>query len=255
MATPEVLGLPVGLAIGSLAGTAAVRWPAGLTLGRPARSRCDGCGAPVRGLALLPLVGWLRTRGRCAVSGCRIAGVQSLVELGVGAAFVLALTAAAWPVALLHAAVGAMLVLATALDVRLRWIPDRLTLPAGAVLVPCATMLAVSGIAPVAPSRPLVLGLGIPAVLAVLREVTRHTGRGAWLGGGDVKLLVPLLAVVALESHGPRLLWATSAAAGVAAALLGRRGWWGRPTREVPVAPLLLVGWLVVRLAGRSGAT
>lgn len=254
MSARVLVGVPLGLACGSLAANAAVRWPVGLTLGRPARSRCDGCGTPIVGSALIPLLGWLLCRGRCRARGCPIPPVHPLTEAGAGLAVGMALVATDLPTGVLLAIGGLVLVTATALDIGHRWIPDRLTLPAGAVLLPAATVVAVTGATHAGPGRPLVVGLGAPAVLALVRRLSSGTARGAWIGGGDVKLLVPILAVASLVPGGVTSVWAGTLGAGAAVIAVGGRRTGRIGPRTLPLAPLLLAGWFTMLAARIPGA-
>lgn len=253
MGAAVLIGVPVGLAAGSVAGAALTRWPAGVTLGRPPRSRCDSCAAPVALPALVPVLGWLVHRGRCRICGGAVALGQTALELvGVGAV-VLALAGGPPGVGVLLAAVGVVLALAAALDVAHRWIPDRLTLPSAAVVVPAALALAVVG--PARTDHVLLFGLGVPAALSALRRATIGGPRGPWLGGGDVKLLVPVLAAAALVPGGPGGVAVGAVAAGGAVATVGLLTGRVRIGTRVPLAPFLAVGWtgmLVLRLVGVS---
>lgn len=57
-----------------------------LTLSRP-RSHCPACHASLAGWQLIPLLGYLLLRGRCARCAARISLRYPLIELGVGLAF------------------------------------------------------------------------------------------------------------------------------------------------------------------------
>lgn len=54
-----------GSMVGSIASSAAYRAPRGLSMFTTRRSRCDSCGATVRGVDLVPIVSWLALGGRC----------------------------------------------------------------------------------------------------------------------------------------------------------------------------------------------
>jgi leader peptidase (prepilin peptidase)/N-methyltransferase len=243
-----LIAVPVGLAVGSLAGNAALRWPAGRTLGRPARSRCDACDAPVEGLSLLPVLGWILRRGRCGACGTPIDRRHPVMEVGAAALVTAALLGPDLAVGALLAVTGIVLLLAAVLDLEHRWIPDRLTLPSGALLVPLAVAVAVAGAAPVPPHRPLVLGLGVPAVLGAIRSLTVGGRRGPWIGGGDVKLLVPVLAVASLEPSGPAVMWAVTLVAATSLLVVRRIRRSGGDVDGLPLAPPLLSAWCAMLL-------
>lgn len=251
MEVVTLAAVPAGLAVGSAAGAALTRWPAGLTLGRPARSRCDACGAGVAASALVPVVGWLLRRGRCATCGGRIHPGQPALELAGAAALVAAVAVGPLPTGLVLGGVGVVVALAAALDLGHRWVPDRLTLPAAAAVLPATLAVAVATSGDVA--GVLVHGLGVPGALEVLRRRTVGHPTGPWVGGGDVKLLVPVLAAAALVPAGPAVVWTGALGAGGAVAAVGMAS--GRTPRgtRLPFVPFLAVGWaalLVRRLTG-----
>jgi leader peptidase (prepilin peptidase)/N-methyltransferase len=243
--------VPVGLAVGSAAGAALTRWPAGLTLGRPARSRCDACGDPIAPSALVPVVGWLVRRGRCATCGMRIHPGQPALEVAGAVALAAAVAVPPLGTGIVLGGVGVVVALAAALDLGHRWVPDRLTLPTAAVVVPASLALAVASSAG---ARTVLLhGLGVPGLLAVLHRVTARRATGPWVGGGDVKLLVPVLAAAALVPAGPVVIWAGALASGGVVAAVGMAS--GRTPRgtRLPFVPFLAIGWgalLMHRVAG-----
>ena len=82
----------LGACFGSFLNVCVSRWPAGLSVVRPA-SRCPKCEREIRWHENVPVLGWLRLRGRCAGCALPISVEYPLVELGVallwaGAAYV-----------------------------------------------------------------------------------------------------------------------------------------------------------------------
>ncbi|GAA0557678.1 prepilin peptidase [Halomonas salifodinae] len=98
-------------------------------LARPA-SRCPGCGTAIAWHDNIPLLGYLKRRGRCADCGMRISPQYPLVELAGGAlALAVVILHGADPAALfLLGACFALLALA-AIDFRTQLLPDVITLP------------------------------------------------------------------------------------------------------------------------------
>lgn len=252
MRAPLLAAVPAGLAAGSAAGAALTRWPAGVRLGRPARSRCDTCAVPVGVAALVPVLGWLALRGRCAACRARIDGRQPALELAGAAVAAAAVAVPPVAVGVPLAIVGVAVALATALDLAHRWIPDRLTLPLGATVLPLA--LAVAASSEGAPARVLVHGLVVPSGLEAIRRVTAVTASGPWLGGGDVKLLVPVLAVAALVPYGPWIVWAGAVASGGLVAVVGLATGRLRRGARLPFVPFLAAGWALLLAARLVGA-
>ncbi|MHB8571844.1 MAG: prepilin peptidase [Candidatus Dormibacteria bacterium] len=75
----------LGLLLGSFINLAAHRLPRHLSLVRP-RSHCPACGRVLNPVDLVPVLGYLARRGRCATCRAPIGPVQPLTELGAGLA-------------------------------------------------------------------------------------------------------------------------------------------------------------------------
>ncbi len=141
----------LGLCLGSFLNVVIVRLPVMLMLGWRAearealelpaeetprfnllvpRSLCPRCETPIAWHDNLPVLGWLKRRGRCAHCQERISPQYPLVELA-GAALalaVLALFGASWQGLFIFAACLALLALAV-IDLRTQLLPDAITLP------------------------------------------------------------------------------------------------------------------------------
>lgn len=76
----------VGATIGSFLNVVVYRMPRGLGVVYPA-SRCPRCLTPIRMRDNIPILSWLRLRGRCRACGEPISARYLLVELGVGLIF------------------------------------------------------------------------------------------------------------------------------------------------------------------------
>lgn len=83
--TPFVTGylVLVALMIGSFINLAADRMPRGESIVHP-RSHCRACGRQLNSLDLLPVVGYLVRRGRCATCGTEIGAAAPAVEAVAG---------------------------------------------------------------------------------------------------------------------------------------------------------------------------
>jgi prepilin signal peptidase PulO-like enzyme (type II secretory pathway) len=104
----------VGLLLGSFINLAADRLPRGESLLRP-RSHCRSCGRVLNTLDLVPVLGYLVRRGRCAGCGVSIGAQAPLVEALSGAAMLVPLLRfGLWPgilaSALTTAALGAAVI-------------------------------------------------------------------------------------------------------------------------------------------------
>ncbi|QQK63319.1 prepilin peptidase [Cobetia sp. cqz5-12] len=93
-------------------------------------SRCPGCDTPIKWHDNLPILGWLKRRGRCASCNTRISAQYPLVELAGGAlgasiALIYGLeTQSLW----IFGACLTLLVLSV-IDFRTQLLPDAITLP------------------------------------------------------------------------------------------------------------------------------
>ncbi|MFC2991609.1 prepilin peptidase [Halomonas tibetensis] len=141
----------IGLCLGSFLNVVIVRLPVMLMLGWRAearealelpaeeqprfnlatpRSMCPSCETPIAWHDNLPVVGWLKRRGRCASCGTRISPQYPLVELagGVLTLAVVALFGPSWQGLFVLGACLALLAMAV-IDLRTQLLPDLLTLP------------------------------------------------------------------------------------------------------------------------------
>lgn len=219
-----------------------------LNLATP-RSRCPACGHVIRWSENVPLLGWLRLRGRCAACGTRISTRYPLIETLTAALF----AAIGWrfgaqPAALMWCAVAAALVALSAIDWDTTLLPDSLTQPltwaglaaaaAGWSGVPLGTALvgAVSGY------------LSLWSVYWLFKLATGKEG----MGHGDFKLLAALGAWLGWQALLPIVLMASVLGALVGLAM--KAGGQLREGRYVPFGPFLAGGGLVLMLAGTERA-
>lgn len=152
------------------------------------RSMCPLCHTPIRWHDNIPLLGWLKRRGRCAACRARISVQYPLVELagGVLAATAVALFGITIEAGFVLAACLALLAMAV-IDLRTQLLPDCLTLPllwAGLLyqlvcqpaMLPAAVIGAMAGY------------LALWSVYWLFKLVTGKEG----MGYGDFKLLAAL---------------------------------------------------------------
>lgn len=210
---------------------------------RPA-SHCPHCGHRLRWHENLPLLGWLRLRGRCSACatpiGLRYPGVEALTGLLFAA---LAWRFPGQAIALAWAGFAATLLAAALIDWDTTLLPDPLTVPltwAGLVLAalggPLPLDQAVWG---------AVAGYGVLwAVFWAFKAVTGQDG----LGAGDFKLLAALGAWLGPSMLLPIILVASVLGATVGLAMKARGTL--REGRYVPFGPFLAGAGLAVLLAG-----
>ncbi|HEY0637341.1 MAG TPA: A24 family peptidase [Pseudonocardiaceae bacterium] len=225
-----------GAVLGLVAG-AALRGPAhrlSVASGTPWRTACPACGRPYPG-PLTP---------RCAGCGDRPLPMF-VVELATAAtlALVLGRLAGRWEVAA-FAVLAVLGVLLSVVDLTVRRLPDRVTLPAYPLVFGLLTVAAVAGDDPGALLRSALGGLVLAAAYLALALL-----RPGHLGGGDVKLAGLLgLALGWLGWHA--LLWGTTLAfvlfALVGLALLATRRITARS--HLPFGPFMLAATLLTVL-------
>ncbi len=214
-----------------------------ISLSKPA-SRCPSCGHRIRWHENIPVLGYLRLRGRCSACKTPISPRYPLVEVFTGIVF----AAIGWrfgavPVALLWCGVAATLIALAGIDWDTTFLPDTLTLPllwAGLVAaalgwtLPLADALwgAVAGY------------LSLWSVYWMFKLLTGKEG----MGFGDFKLLAALGAWLGLKMILPIVLLASliGAVVGIAMKLNASL----REGRYVPFGPFLAGAGLAVMLAG-----
>jgi leader peptidase (prepilin peptidase)/N-methyltransferase len=228
-----------GLLVGSFLNVVAWRLPRGESLVRPG-SRCPGCGTPVRPYDNIPVLSWLLLRGRCRSCGEPISARYPLVEAATAAlyvAVVIGLDGA------LDIALGLLLVTAlvpiTLIDLELRLIPNKITLPAAVAAVGAAAIFGPSFI-----PEQLIAGAaagGFFLLAAILYP------RG--MGMGDVKL-AGMLGLYLGRAVAPAIFIALIAGVLVGAIVMARVGARAGRKTAVPFGPFLALGGLVALFVG-----
>ena len=221
----------------------AVEALAPFTIASP-RSRCPSCGHQIAWHENLPLLGWLRLKGRCSACASRISARYPLLELSTALTF----AAIGWrfgaqPAALLWCAFAATLLALALIDWDTTVLPDSMTLPllwAGliaatlgwTITLPAALWGAVAGY------------LSLWSVYWLFKLTTGKEG----MGYGDFKLLAALGAWLGWQMIVPMLLLASviGAIVGIGMKLAATL----REGRYVPFGPFLAGAGLVVMFAG-----
>lgn len=230
------LAVVFGAVVGSFLNVVIVRVPEGRSVVRPG-SACGACGRPVRWFDNVPVLAYLWLRGRCRDCGAPLSPQYPLVEAGMALLSWLALRQLGpgldYGVAF---AFLASLVAISGIDLKIRIIPDAISLP--------GTLLALavspwSGLT--TPLDALVgcfSGIGGLFLVAWVYEVVR--GREG-MGFGDVKLLGMIGATLGWQALVPTLLLASLAGAAVGIGMVlasGRRDL----ALPIPFGPFLALG-------------
>jgi leader peptidase (prepilin peptidase)/N-methyltransferase len=237
-ATLAAVAFIPGLALGSFLNVVAARVPLRRSVVKPA-SACMSCGTTLAWYDNIPLVSWLLLRGRCRSCGTSIPWKYPLVELVTallvaGCVLAFGLT---WDAAV-AALFCATLVAVSVTDLERRIIPNRIVLPAAAVILVAQTVLHPS-------PEWLLAGVGASGFL-LLAALAYPAG----MGMGDVKLA--LLLGVALGRLVPVALMIGMVSALVpAVVLLARHGQAARKM-GIPFGPFLALGGVIALFAGEA---
>jgi leader peptidase (prepilin peptidase)/N-methyltransferase len=236
LAIAAIAFLP-GLAIGSFLNVVAARLPLGRSLVSPG-SACMDCGHEIAWYDNIPLLSWLVLRGRCRACGAGISARYPAVELVSG----LLVAGCFWKFGLSgSAAVAAffclVLVAVSATDLEHRIIPNKIVLPAAAIVLAANTALHPS-------PRWAIAAFGASGFLFAA-ALAYPKG----MGMGDVKLA--LLMGAALGKTVPVALMAGMVTTLVPSLyLLARHGSAARKM-GIPFGPFLALGSVVALFAGQ----
>lgn len=177
-----VLVVFTGMAMGSYFGTLAQRYASAVPMSE-GRSRCDGCKRQLSFWDTIPILSYLRLKGRCAVCRHPIDVSHNIAEWGGAIIGLAALVIADPPRSLAIVCLGYLLIAITIIDLKTLRIPNLLTMGVCALSV---LRLFLS------PQISLIAGLVAAfATFGILQGLRiylhRSKGREA-LGFGDVKL-------------------------------------------------------------------
>jgi len=230
----------IGAVVGSFIAVVARRWPAGRPIAI-ARSACDGCGAVLGPLELVPIVSYAVQRGRCRRCGAAIGWREPAIEIGAAVIVTVAALLVPWPAAGAVAALGWTLLLLALLDAEHFWLPAAITWP-----------LTLAGLAATAALRPgdfdaHLIGAGIGwGSLALVAALYRRARGRVGLGGGDAALFAAAGAWLGWAAL--PLVLGSAAVAGLVVALL----LWGRgitATTRLPFGVFLAAATWAMALA------
>ncbi len=232
-----VLAFWPALALGSFVNVVAARVPLRRSVVRPG-SACMSCGHELAWYDNVPVVSYLVLRGRCRSCGARIGLVYPAVELATallvaGCVLRFGVTADA----LVAGFFCAVLVVISAIDLEYRIVPNRIVLPAAAIVLVAQTALH--------PSPRWALGaLGASGFL-LLAALAYPAG----MGMGDVKLAL-LLGAMLGKLVAVALMLGMFSALVPSVYLLVRHGSAARKM-GIPFAPFLAFGAIVALFAGQ----
>jgi leader peptidase (prepilin peptidase)/N-methyltransferase len=260
----------LGLAFGSFLNVCLSRWPEGESVIKP-RSHCRNCDHILAWWENVPLVSWLALRGRCRKCRAWIGWRYPLVELAVGALWVLAALHSYHAFFPLEYAAGMMFLIWTLvglaiLDAEHLWLPNAMTLPGIALgffwwflqgeQVRWALRMPTDHVQETKDVGERVLGIFLAALLILLiRWLYKLIRHREGIGLGDAKLMALLAAWLGLP--GALLSLAIGAILGSLAALAllavpaDRRNSdsWG--ATRLPLGTFLCIGGIISALWGQ----
>jgi leader peptidase (prepilin peptidase)/N-methyltransferase len=228
-----------GLISGSFISVVAHRVPRGESIVGP-RSRCPSCGAQIAAYDNIPVVSWLLLRGRARCCGARISSRYPLVELALGALYVVTVVVL-WDdpgQVALGLVFVTMLAAITLTDLERRVIPNRILLASAILAVAIAAIADPGSLPERLASAAAAGGLLFLAALAYPRG----------MGMGDVKLAATMGLFLG-RNVAPALLVALLAGSLVGMILIARHGSEARKW-AIPFGPFLALGGVVGLLAG-----
>ncbi len=246
-----------GAIIGSFLNVVLYRLHTGKSL--DGRSHCMSCGKTLAWYELFPIISYLSQRGRCRGCSSYIPSRYLIVELLTGLSYVALWYFFAYDFILLglYFALVAILVLILVYDIRHTIIPDELTLLVGGIAVAFLGYEAFL-------EKDFILTLthvGVGLIGAFFFWGLWFVSKGRWIGLGDAKLALPLGMIVGLGGVFSMVVLSFWIGAVISLTLLGleRLLKRGKPTlhflttpltikSEVPFAPFLIVGFLLVQL-------
>jgi leader peptidase (prepilin peptidase) / N-methyltransferase len=241
----------LGLVVGSFANVPIYRWPRGGTVGEPKRSACPSCGTLIAARDNVPVVSWLVLGRKCRACEEPISARYAVVELTTAVLF----GAVGWVWGLVPLLPALLvftwsLVVATAIDLEFRIIPNRLTYRLPLVLLPLLILAAWADGAWVDLRRAVIAGVAIPLVMFLLSELFRLLRGRAGMGMGDVKLAVSIGLVVGYLGGMELLVFAYGSviAAVVVAFTLIATGR-AKLASRIPFGPYLAIGSMIPILA------
>jgi len=227
-----------GLALGSFLNVVAARVPLRRSVVKPA-SACMSCGTQLAARDNVPVVSWLLLRARCRHCAARIPFRYPAVELATAALLAVCVLVFGLSFdALLAAFFCAVLVAISAVDIEHRIVPNRIVIPATAVLLPLHTI--------VDPTPEWALGAFGAALFLFVAVLAYPAG----MGMGDVKLALFMGAMLG-KTVAVGLMVGMLTALLPSLFLVARHGSKARKMK-IPFAPFLALGSLAALFAGEA---
>ncbi len=242
----------LGTIIGSFLNVVVLRLGSGRSV--TGRSACLSCGTTLEAVDLVPILSYLFLRGRCRRCGSRMSAQYPLVELATGILFLLVALLPFSPYEMIYLAIlVSLLVAIAAYDIRHKIVPDVLVYPFIALALLHAAFAAFIFI----PATPFALYVVSGFSFALPLVLIWYLSHGRAMGLGDGKLALGLgfmLGPIGTISAFVFSFW-SGALVGVALIAIQRvalraRGKALTMKSEIPFAPFLIFGAMLVKLLG-----
>ncbi len=220
------------------------------------RSQCLNCEYTLRWYDLVPLFSWITLGGKCRKCRKPIGYMEPLIELGVATFFVMSY--AFWPYDLnsayeiarfsLWLISGVGFAIMFAYDAKWFLIPDKINFSVIALGVISATLVVINS---VDKSAAILNIVGAIMMLSGLYFALYLVSKGKWIGFGDIKLGLGLALLLADWQLAFLTLFAANLLGCIIvipAMIMGKL----KRTSHVPFGPLLIVGFVIAGLFGRT---
>ncbi len=233
----------VGLCLGSFYSVCAHRYLTGASIVHPG-SHCPSCKTPLSPLELIPVVSWLFLKGRCRSCGARIAALYPALELVSGLwAYLAALKFGPSPLFIFLMIMGGIYITASMIDLDSFILPNRLTYSAAVLALAGAAFL------PHVDLKSAIIGAaaGYALFWGLARIYLASKGVDG-LGGGDVKLMISIGALVGWRGLSFAVLIGSLAALVLSPVFL--RGGAEKNSIPIPFGPFLCFGAMAQALYG-----
>lgn len=218
------------------------------------RSRCLHCSYTLKWYDLIPIVSWVTLRGKCRECKKPIGKFELLMELGLGAFFVLSY--AFWPLGLesgleithfvLWLVAGVTMALLFAYDAKWFLLPDSVS---ALLAVIGLGIVVVSGFQTQDILGTVLSAAGSVAILSGLYFVLYLVSKRRWVGFGDVKLGVGLgLILIDWQLALVALFFANVIGTIIVTPLLASKK--VERTSHIPFGPLLIAGTILAWFIG-----
>jgi leader peptidase (prepilin peptidase) / N-methyltransferase len=242
----------LGLLFGSFANVPIHRWPRGGTITQPRTSACPTCGVAIAARDNVPVVSWLLLRGRCRNCDAPIHWRYPLVEAITAVLFATVAAVHGWtgilPALLV---ITWTMVVATAIDLEFRIIPNRMTYPLFPLMLVLVTVAALLDRQWGNWRRSVIAGFAVPVAMFLFSSAFELIRGKPGIGMGDIKWAPSLALAVGYLGGWHLVIWfyGTIISGGVIAltlVLVGR----AKMATRIPYGPYLAVGAMLAVLAG-----